>query len=195
MIDVNAMENAINQPAPQNQWSIRPVQPHEIAAVKAMIDESARALSVGFYTHEEIEASVEYIFGVDTELVEDQTYFVVVQDGKYLASGGWSRRRTLFGGDQFAAREPGYLDPATEPAKIRAFFTHPDAARTGVASYLLAYCEAQAKAAGFQSIEMMATLAGIPFYTKRGYLPQAGPEVHVVPSGIGLGGMRMYKRL
>ncbi len=174
---------------------IRPVQLHEILAVKAMIDASARALSVGFYTQEEIEGLVKYVFGVDTELVEDQTYYVVEREGNYVACGGWSRRRTLFGGDQFAAREAGYLDPATEPAKIRAFFTHPDAARTGVASFLLSYCEAQAKAAGFKSIEMMATTAGIPFYTKRGYAPQAEPENYILPNGMPVGGLRMWKPL
>lgn len=184
------MPHALSQP----QWVIRPVQHAEIPSVKSLIDESARALSVGFYSEEEIEGLVRYVFGVDTELVDDQTYFVVEQKGEYLASGGWSKRRTLFGGDQFAGRESGYLNPAVESAKIRAFFTHPRAARTGVASALLTHCEAEAKAAGFHSIEMMATLAGIPFYAKRGYVPQAEPEDYILPTGMPVGGMRMWKR-
>lgn len=149
---------------------IRPVSFAEIPALESLIAASARQLSTEDYTREQIESAIEHIFGVDSELVEDQSYFVVEQeDGELLACGGWSRRKTLFGSDRFNGRESGFLDPAKEAAKIRAFFVHPAHARRGIGRALLAHCEAEAKRHGFSTAEMMATLPGVKLYQREGY--------------------------
>ena len=109
------------------------------------------------------------MFGVDTQLLEDQSYYVIEREGRPVACGGWSGRRTLFGGDQTKHGIDPLLDPATEGARIRAFFVHPSCARRGLGRRLLAHCEAEAKAAGFHRTELMATLPGEPLYQALGY--------------------------
>ncbi|WP_116092062.1 GNAT family N-acetyltransferase [Sphingomonas crusticola] len=150
---------------------IRPARAPDIPVLEPLITASARALSAGFYSAREIEAAIEHVFGVDSDLVADGTYFVAEEEGEIVGCGGWSRQRTLFGGDRFAAREPGYLDPASEAARMRAFFVAPGHARKGVATKLLAACEAAAIAAGFTRGALMATLPGVPFYAAHGYRP------------------------
>jgi GNAT superfamily N-acetyltransferase len=108
-------------------------------------------------------------FGVDTQLILDRTYFVAEADGKLVACGGWSKRRTLFGGDARSGRDAADLDPATDAAKIRAFFVDPAYARRGLGSAILERCESAARACGFRSFEMMATLPGARMYSRYGY--------------------------
>ena len=142
----------------------------DIPALMALIDASVRGLQAGDYTAAQIEESLRSVYGVDTQLIADATYFVVeAPDASIAGCGGWSKRRTLYGGDQFAAREDSLLDPAAEPAKIRAFFVHPAWARRGVARMILDACESAARAAGFTQLEMGATLTGVPFYRANGY--------------------------
>jgi len=142
----------------------------DIAALNAVIAESARGLSVGYYTDEQIELAIKCVYGVDSQLIKDQTYFVVEIDGAMAGCGGWSKRRTLYGGDQMKGAAPDpLLDPATEAAKIRAFFVHPDFARRGVGSMLMRACEDAARAAEFTSMEMGSTLPGVPLYEAFGY--------------------------
>lgn len=143
----------------------------EREAIKELIAESARHLSREHYSDEQIEAAIVTVFGVDTDLIEDGTYFVAEESGVLVGCGGWSKRKTLFGGDQYSARDAGYLDPATEPAKIRAFFIHPDHARKGIARAILARCDDEARAEGFRGMELMATLPGIEFYKSCGFVP------------------------
>jgi len=139
-------------------------------AITQLIAESARHLSRGEYSDRQIEAAIASVFGVDTDLIEDGTYFVADKDGTLIGCGGWSRRKTLFGGDQFSHRDAGYLDPASEPAKIRAFFVHPQHARKGVARAILSVCEREALEHGFRALELMATLPGIKLYEACGYV-------------------------
>ena len=153
---------------------IRPALAAEIPALEALITASARALSQGFYTDTETEAVITHVFGVDSDLVADGTYLVAQAVNGIAGCGGWSRRSTLFGGDRFAGRESGLLDPARDAAKIRAFFVAPHAARRGVGAALLKACESAAAAAGFTRTELMATLPGEPFYAVNGYAPQPG---------------------
>jgi GNAT superfamily N-acetyltransferase len=148
---------------------LRKAAPEDRAAISSLIERSARGLSREDYTDEQIEAAIHSIFGVDSELIRDGTYFVAEAAGRLVGCGGWSRRRTLFGGDQYAGRESAELDPATEAARIRAFFVHPEWARHGVGRAILKRCEMEAHAYGFRSLELMATLPGLKFYRALGY--------------------------
>jgi GNAT superfamily N-acetyltransferase len=150
--------------------TLRPATQDDIPALNALIERSARALSVGFYTPTEIEAAIRYVFGVDTTLVLDRSYFVV-HDGDALAGcGGWSRRRTA--SVDTAATPAGaddLLRPGEDAARVRAFFVSPDHARRGVGRFLLVACANAARAAGFTRLELMATLPGVPFYAALGF--------------------------
>jgi GNAT superfamily N-acetyltransferase len=150
---------------------LRPAQHSEIPHLNVLIAASARALSSGYYSPGQIEALITHVFGVDTQLIEDKTYYVIERGDELVACGGWSHRRTLFGGDQAkTAVDPG-LDPRTEAARIRAFFVLPAAARQGLGRRLLSHCEDQARIANFQRMELMATLPGEPLYRALGYHP------------------------
>ena len=149
--------------------TLRAATPADIPALDALIARSARALSRGYYDADQTEAAIAHVFGVDSELVADVSYFVAEWQGALAGCGGWSRRATLFGGDRFARRSSVLLDPATDAARIRAFFVAEDQARRGVGRALLHACEAAAAAAGFGGATLMATLPGQPFYAAHGY--------------------------
>lgn len=173
---------------------IRPARSPEIPALEQIITASARILSQGYYTAQETEAAIAHVFGVDSELVRDGTYLVVEDaSGDILGCGGWSKRATLFGGDNFAARESGLLDPARDAAKVRAFFVAPHAARRGVGAALLKACEDAAAAAGFTRTELMATLPGEPFYAVHGYVGAA--PITVDCGGVAVRFVPMAKQL
>src|SRR5690242_6221398 len=121
--------------------TIRCATADDTPALQQLIALSARGLSIGFYTAAQTESAIKYVFGVDTQLVADQTYFVVEDEDGIIACGGWSKRNTLYGGDQFKAEVDPLLDPATDPARIRAFFVHPGKARRGVGQLLIKACE------------------------------------------------------
>ncbi|MFL6332549.1 MAG: GNAT family N-acetyltransferase [Pyrinomonadaceae bacterium] len=176
------------------EYRIRRATLEDRAALERLIAESARGLSRGDYTGEQVEAALASVFGVDTDLIHDGTYYVAEAEGEPVGCGGWSKRRTLFGGDRYGARDSGYLDPATEPAKIRAFFVHPGWARRGVGGRILETCEREAEAAGFRSLELMATLPGVPFYAARGY--EAGAQVaYEIAEGVTIEFVPMKKEL
>ncbi|MBV8859527.1 MAG: GNAT family N-acetyltransferase [Acidobacteria bacterium] len=176
------------------EYRIRRATLEDRAALEQLIAESARGLSRGDYSGEQIEAAIASVFGVDTDLIHDGTYYVAEAGDEPIGCGGWSKRRTLFGGDRFAARDSGYLDPSTEPAKIRAFFVHPDWARRGVAAAILETCEREVKTEGFRSLELMATLPGVPFYAARGYV--AGGQVeYEIADGVNIQFVPMRKEL
>jgi GNAT superfamily N-acetyltransferase len=170
---------------------IRPATRAEIPLLETLITASARTLSRGHYDETEIEAAVAHVFGVDSDLVDDGTYLVAeAPDGTIAGCGGWSQRRTLFGGNQASGRDSSALDPATDAARIRAFFTAPGWERQGIASRLLAACEDAARKAGFVRMALMATLPGLPFYAAHGYIadapvdhPCGGTTVPFVPMG------------
>jgi N-acetylglutamate synthase-like GNAT family acetyltransferase len=172
-------------------YSIRKATLADRPAMEQLITASARGLSRADYSEQQIEGAIKTVFGVDTNLILDGTYFVADNEGELIGCGGWSRRRTLFGGDQYATRDAAELDPQTEPAKIRAFFIHPDHARKGIARAILARCEAEAKSAGFQSLELMSTLPGIKLYRACGYEELDRVELEVGEGlTIGLAPMR-----
>jgi N-acetylglutamate synthase-like GNAT family acetyltransferase len=150
-------------------FSIRPATPADIPALEALIVRSATRLGTGFYTAAQTAALSREVFGVDTALVADGTYFVIEADGVTAACGGWSRRSTKFGADKMKTAPDRLLDPATEPAKIRAFFVDPAMARRGYGSALMQHCAAAAAAAGFHQLELVATMPGVPLYLAHGF--------------------------
>lgn len=163
-------------------------------AIQKLIAASARILSRQHYNDAQIEAAIATVFGVDTTLIEDGTYFVAESDGTFVGCGGWSRRKTLFGGDQYSSRDTGYLDSQTEPAKIRAFFIHPDHARKGIARAILARCEEEARAHGFRELELLSTLPGIEFYKSCGF-SERGTFALDLEEGVKLDFVPMRKEL
>ena len=176
------------------EYRIRRATLEDRAALERLVAESARGLSRGDYSGEQVEAALASVFGVDTDLIHDGTYYVAEAGGEAVGCGGWSKRRTLFGGDRFAARDSGYLDPAREPAKIRAFFVHPGWARRGVGGAILETCEREAESHGFRSLELMATLPGVRLYAARGY--RAGARVeYETADGVKIEFVPMRKEL
>lgn len=149
--------------------SLRVATNTDIPALQKMIESSVRGLSKDFYTRAQIDAALADVFGVDSQLIADGTYYIIGSASGPAASGGWSRRTTLYGGDQAKRAEDPLLDPATDAARIRAFFVHPDHARRGLARQLFAACESAARTAGFRRFELMATLPGEPLYAALGF--------------------------
>jgi GNAT superfamily N-acetyltransferase len=139
--------------------------------VTAAIEELQKA----FLDPDQIRSS-HAIMGVDTQLIDDGTYFVVEIDGALAGCGGWSRRATLYGGSHSAGRDAALLDPSTDPARVRAMYTHPDFVRRGVGRLILARCEAAAASEGFTTLELMATLSGQPLYQAAGFAPVEAVE-------------------
>lgn len=167
----------------------------DVPELRQVIERSVRGLQAREYSPQQIERALQSVYGVDTRLIADGTYFAAEADtGAIAGCGGWSRRRTLFGGDQYQGREDELLDPAQEAAKIRAFFVLPEWARQGVGSMILEACEAAAKAAGFRKLEMGATLSGVPFYEAKGYVALENVAVPL-GDGVSLPIVRMGKSL
>jgi N-acetylglutamate synthase-like GNAT family acetyltransferase len=170
----------------------------DVPALENLIRASVLELQTGDYTLEQREQALDLVFGVDTQLIEDGTYFVaeakVGQDFVMAGCGGWSKRKTLFGSDHCAGREDALLDPPQDAAKIRAFFVDPAWARRGVGSRILEVCEAAAEKAGFRRLEMGATLTGVSLYRARGYVEAEHLEVPL-RSGVSLPIVHMVKQL
>lgn len=144
--------------------------PDDLPALRTVMAAAIDRLQAGFLAPAQVVAS-RAVMGLDSQLVADGSYFVVEDAGAIAGCGGWSRRATLYGGDHSTAlREPRLLDPATDAARVRAMYTHPDFTRRGVGRRILALCEQAAAAAGFARTELMATLAGEPLYRASGYV-------------------------
>jgi len=151
-------------------FALRVAERHDIAALEALISLSTRELQAEFYSPAQIDGALGTVFAVDRQLIADRTYFVVEDAGAIVGCGGWSKRKTLFGGDRSRhASEDALLDPAREPARIRAFFVHPQWARRGIGMMILHECERAAAAASFTALELVATLAGVPLYAAGGF--------------------------
>jgi GNAT superfamily N-acetyltransferase len=176
-------------------WNTRLATLDDVDALQSLIFESGRVLNSGDYSPQQVESLLKYAHGVDTQLIHDGTYFVVLEEEKFIGCGGWSQRATLMGGDHHKGDMPDpLLDPATDAARIRAFFVHPDWARKGIGSHLLRMCEQAAREAGFRSLELQATLTGAFLYARFGF--ETFEEVDVTLSdGIVVKGRRMRKDL
>ena len=169
-----------------NAFRLRKATQDDIPQLSLLIEASVRALHTEHYTPEQISGALKSIYGVDTTLIYDRNYFVVETSAppsltepaptspaavavQIVGCGGWSYRRTLYGGDRHNARDDNVLDPAKDAGKIRAFFVHPEWTRKGVGGIVLRACENAARAAGFKTVEMGATLSGVPFHASSGY--------------------------
>ncbi len=177
---------------------IRKARTADVPRLREVIEASVRGLQAGYYSPAQIEGALQSVYGVDSRLIADGTYLAVEAPDsqgnvEIVACGGWSKRKTLYGGDQYKGREDSLLDPTREAAKIRAFFVHPKWARRGIGSLILEACERAAIDAGFTRLEMGATLSGVAFYEAKGYVQI---EKQAVPLGNGeaLAIVRMEKK-
>src|SRR5450432_277293 len=192
---------------------IRKAVPADVAALNELIGASVRGLQAGDYTAAQMEGALRTVFGVDSQLIADGTYLVAEGDREETGAqtlrpsaqagvavltriagcGGWSKRKTLYGGDRWTGREDSLLDPTVDAAKIRAFFVHPAWARRGVGTLILAACEDAARAAGFSRFEMGATLTGAKLFATKGYVALKHIEVPLA-NGESLPVIHMGKR-
>ena len=190
-------------------FTIRQAVHTDIPMLRKLIEVSVRGLQARDYSPSQIESALATVYGVDSQLITDGTYFVVevataadqaVQAISHrselliVGCGGWSRRKTLFGADHWTDREDSLLSPERDAAKIRAFFVHPDWARRGIGSMILVACESAAADAGFTRLEMGATLSGLPFYRARRYIALEELVVRLA-NGESLPIIRMEKRV
>ena len=144
--------------------------PADVAGLRQVMDAAINELQRPFLNGAQIAAS-RAIMGLDTQLIEDGTYFVIEKDRAIAGCGGWSRRATLYGSDMSPGRDAALLDLSKDAARVRAMYTHPAFARQGVGRLILAMCEEAARAEGFTRVELMATMAGEPLYRACGYEP------------------------
>lgn len=173
---------------------LRTARADDVPALQRLIVRSARELSIPYYTPEQTEAAIRHVFGVDSQLIADRTYFVIESNGQVVACGGWSKRRTLFGGDQTKAGPDPLLDPAAEAARIRAFFVDPRMARRGLGRRLMAECVSAARAAGFKALELVSTLPGEPLYLASGFTVVERFELSL-PENVRVPVARMWRAL
>lgn len=164
----------------------------DIPSLQSLIEESVRVLGRGYYTAEQSEAALTHVFGIDTQLILDETYFLIESSAGPVAAGGWSARRTLFGGDQTKRETDSLLDPRTDAARIRAFFVLPEWTRKGLARRLFDRCEIEARDRGFRAFELVATLPGEPLYRALGFVTVE--EISVpLSDGLSLPCIRMQR--
>src|SRR5215207_6070966 len=150
--------------------TIRLATVDDVAVLLPLMEAAIEVPQKGYLDDDQIESS-KAIMGIDRQLIDDGTYFVVAIDGRLAGCGGWSRRATLYGGDHSSGRDAALLNPATDPARVRAMYTHPDFARRGVGRLVLEACETAAAVEGFASLELMSTRSGRPLYEAFGFRP------------------------
>ena len=173
---------------------VRVAVPADVPILRVLIDASVRGLQAQDYTPAQIENALQTVFGVDSQLLADGTYLVAESTQSLIVGcGGWSKRKTLYGGDRWSGRQDDLLDPLHDAAKIRAFFIHPEWARRGIGTMILDACEMAARAAGFKRFEMGATLTGVKLFKARGYVALEHLEIPV-GNGVSLPIVHMEKQ-
>lgn len=177
---------------PRSPFQTRLATHDDLAALKALMDLAIGELLKDFLDDRQIAAS-RTIMGLDTQLIDDGTYFAVEDSGTIAGCGGWSRRMTHYGGDHSPGRDGTLLDPATDAARVRAMYTHPAFKRRGVGRLILSLCEDAARAEGFSRVELVATLAGAPLYRACGY--RAIEDFFDESGGVAVPLIRMSKKL
>ena len=176
------------------ELNVRLARDTDIPAIENLIPLSVRGLQFPYYSAAQMETAIGSVFGVDRQLIQDGTYFVVECEGALVGCGGWSKRKTLFGSDHQTNRDDTELNPTSDSARIRAFFVHPDWARHGLGRAILEQCEKAIRDAGFRSIELAATLPGVPFYAAFDYVSHEQRDVPLA-DGLSLAVVRMTKKL
>ncbi len=171
---------------------LRVATPDDRAAIDALMAESAASHFPRFYDEPECASAVRYIAAVDPMLLEDGTYYVFDADGGIVACGGWSRRGKLYTGSGDAADDARLIDPATEPARVRAMFVHDDWARRGLGRRILEECESAARREGFRELALMSTLPGLPLYLSYGFEKLEDVDIPL-PDGLAVAGATMTK--
>jgi GNAT superfamily N-acetyltransferase len=171
---------------------LRLALPADIPEMEKLLQRSVSQLSIGYYTPQQIRSSLQYLFGVDSQLIRDGTYMVYEKEGRIAACGGWSKRHTLYGGDQYKPTLDPFLNPALHAARIRAFFVHPDYARQGIGRQMIQACQEAARQAGFSRFELGSTLPGVPLYQAMGYRECERQEI-TFPDGVLFPIIRMSK--
>jgi N-acetylglutamate synthase-like GNAT family acetyltransferase len=174
------------------QPTIRLAEHRDIQALEALMEESVMVLQAEDYSETQRRGALGTVFGVDSQLIEDKTYFIAEAEGMPVGCGGWSRRKTLFGGDAIAGKDDQELAPAHDAARIRAFFVKPGWTRRGIGGRILQACEMAALAAGFKRFELVATLTGVALYKAYGYQMCERYETPL-PNGLALPVVRMMK--
>ncbi len=174
--------------------TIRPASLADISAMQALVERSVMRLMEPDYSFEQRRDSIGPLFGIDTQIIEDGTYYAVEAGTKLVGCGGWSFRRTLFGGDGVQDRDNARADPSADPARLRAFYVEPDCARQGIATLILKTSEAAASAYGFRTMELGATLTGERFYLRHGYQP-GHPIPFSLPGGVAFALVHMEKTI
>ena len=181
------------QPDPTTAWKVRLAREEDIPALEALIPLSVRTLQAAYYSPAQMEAALGPVFGVDRQLIRDGTYFVVEDDGQIVGCGGWSKRRSLYGGDHDRTEPDPELDPERDAARVRAFFVHPKWARRGIGRSIMVACEQAIIAAGFRKVDIVATLAGEPLYAAFGYAVVDRYNISMA-GGLTLPAVRMSKQ-
>ena len=176
-------------------FALRPARLEDVTELETLIAVSARTLLAPWYSPAQVDAAVGSVFAVDTQLIEDGTYFVAAHGRTMAGCGGWSRRKTLFGaGRGHTSDADSVLDPACDSARIRAFFVHPACARRGIGAALMRHCEQAAADAGFKTMELVATLAGEPLYAASGFAAVERFEIPLIGT-LAMPVVRMSKNI
>ncbi|HMC27677.1 MAG TPA: GNAT family N-acetyltransferase [Verrucomicrobiae bacterium] len=175
-------------------WQPRLAREDDVPELEALIPLSVRALQAAHYSSAQIDAALGPVFGVDRQLIRDGTYFVVENGSQIVGCGGWSKRRSLYGGDRHRAEADPKLDPIRDAARVRAFFVHPTWARRGIGRSIMSACERAIIAAGFRTVEIVATLAGEPLYASFGYSFIERYEI-AMPGDLSLPVVRMTRKV
>src|SRR5262245_34525224 len=173
-------------------WRPRLARTDDIPALEVLIPVSVRALQAAYYSPAQMDAALGPVFGVDRQLIRDGTYFVVDRAAQIVGCGGWSKRRSLYGGDGHRAEPDPQLDPTRDAARVRAFFVHPTWARRGIGRSIMAACEGAIIEAGFRTVDIVATLAGEPLYASFGYTVAERYEI-AMAGGLSLPVVRMTR--
>jgi GNAT superfamily N-acetyltransferase len=175
-------------------WTLRLARAEDIPALESLIELSVRESLSRCYSPPQLAVALGPVFGVDRQLIRDGTYFVAEENGAIVACGGWSKRRAVYGGDRERAGEDAELNPATDPARVRAFFVHPQWERRGIGRKLLEASESAIRAAGFHRVELAATLAGEGLYARFGYAVTERYDAPM-PGGLTIAVVKMTKEL
>jgi GNAT superfamily N-acetyltransferase len=176
------------------EWPLRRAVESDASALKDLIEVSVRELQAPYYSTEQIDAALGPVFGVDRQLIRDGTYFLAERSGVIVGCGGWSKRSSRFGGDDGRDSEDALLDPSKDAARIRAFFVQPAYARQGIGHSIMVACESAIAEAGFDTIEIVATLAGEPLYASFNYAVIKRYDIGL-KGGLGLPAVQMAKKI